>query len=246
MLGIIGGTGLNELLGVNHAEEKLISTPYGMPSSTLLMGNMAGLNIAFLARHGRPHCIPPHAINYQANIKALKDAGVKWVIAVNAVGGISDVQQAGVLSVPDQIIDYTYNRAHTYSATAKDPLEHVDFTWPYSEFLREVLLTAAADSGIHLHDGGVHGVMQGPRLETAAEIRRLARDGCDIVGMTGMPEAALARELGLDYACISVVVNRAAGLNDEPITMAAIHEVTQRSMVQVTRLLQAACKRLAA
>lgn len=246
MLGIIGGTGLNALMGVDTAQERLMTTQYGMPSSTLMLGKMQGLDIAFLARHGRPHCIPPHAINYQANLQALKDAGVHWVIAVNAVGGISDVQQSGVLSIPDQIIDYTYGRVHTYSTSAKTSLQHIDFTWPYSAFLREVLLKAGEEAGVALQDGAVHGVMQGPRLETAAEIRRLANDGCDVVGMTGMPEAALARELGLEYACITVVVNRAAGLTDEPITMDAIEAVTKTSMVQVTKLLAAACKRLGA
>lgn len=241
MLGIIGGTGLNELPGIKQVEEKLLTTAYGMPSSSLITGHLQGMAVAFLARHGRPHCIPPHAINYRANLMALKQAGVQQIVAVNAVGGISEAQQSGVLTIPDQIMDYTWGRAHSFSDSAKVDLQHVDFTWPYSASLREKLLQAAVQAGVPVVDGAVHGVMQGPRLETAAEIRRLARDGCDIVGMTGMPEAALARELGLDYACISVVVNRAAGLSDELITMDAITAVTQHSMIFVRQLLVALC-----
>lgn len=242
MLGIIGGSGSSRFAALQNTEEVLRSTAYGMPSSALVTGTLAGQPVVFLARHGNPHCIAPHNINYRANLMALQQAGVTQVVAVNAVGGIGQPFVAGSICVPHQIIDYTWGRAHTYCDEAGEPLQHIDFTEPYSESLRQRLLEAAAASKLAVIDHAVHGVTQGPRLETAAEIRRMQKDGCDIVGMTGMPEAALARELGLDYACLAVVVNPAAGLSAEPITMAAIEQVMAGSMQQVQTLLGAYCQ----
>jgi 5'-deoxy-5'-methylthioadenosine phosphorylase len=211
MPGIIGGTGLMTLEGLQLERRQTVRTPWGDPSAPLLHGRLAGRPVVFLPRHGSAHTIAPHEVNYRANIWALREAGVRRVIAVNAVGGIGARFAPGTLAVPDQLIDYSWGRAQTFSGGTGEPLQHIDFTEPYSAGLRALLLAAAVRAGIHAHDGGVYGVTQGPRLETAAEIDRMARDGCDLVGMTGMPEAGLAREIGLEYACCAVVVNRAAG-----------------------------------
>lgn len=238
VLGIIGGTGLAQFEGLRIERQEAVSTPWGAPSAALLHGRLADRPAVFLARHGRDHTIAPHAVNYRANVWALREAGVDGVIAVNAVGGISDTFAPGTLAVPDQLIDYSWGRAHSYFDGSGQPLQHVDFTAPYSPAMRELLLRAAGTAGLDVRDGGVYAVTQGPRLETAAEIDRLARDGCDIVGMTGMPEAALARELGLEYACCAVVVNRAAGRGGD------IHGELERwvaqGMTAARRLLQAA------
>lgn len=238
VLGIIGGTGLAQFEGLRIERQEAVSTPWGAPSAALLHGRLADRPAVFLARHGREHTIAPHAVNYRANVWALREAGVDGVIAVNAVGGISDTFAPGTLAVPDQLIDYSWGRAHSYFDGSGQPLQHVDFTAPYSPAMRELLLRAAETAGLDVRDGGVYAVTQGPRLETAAEIDRLARDGCDIVGMTGMPEAALARELGLEYACCAVVVNRAAGRGGD------IHGELERwvaqGMTAARRLLQAA------
>jgi len=211
MPGIIGGTGLVTLEGLQLERRQTVGTPWGEPSAPLLHGRFAGRPVVFLPRHGSTHTIAPHEVNYRANIWALREAGVHRVIAVNAVGGIGARFAPGTLAIPDQLIDYSWGRAHTFSGGTGEPLQHIDFTEPYSFGLRALLLAAAVRAGIDAHDGGVYGVTQGPRLETAAEIDRMARDGCDLVGMTGMPEAGLAREIGLEYACCAVVVNRAAG-----------------------------------
>jgi 5'-deoxy-5'-methylthioadenosine phosphorylase len=211
MLGIIGGTGLAMLEGLSIERSEPVTTPWGDASAPLLHGRFAGRPAVFLARHGSGHTIAPHAVNYRANIWALRESGVARIIAVNAVGGIGAAFAPGTLAVPDQIIDYSWGRVHSFYDEPGEALQHVDFTEPYSRALRQVLLAAAARANLPVRDGGVYAVTQGPRLETAAEIDRLARDGCDIVGMTGMPEAGLARELGLEYACCAVVVNRAAG-----------------------------------
>ncbi|MFU8896364.1 MAG: S-methyl-5'-thioinosine phosphorylase [Gammaproteobacteria bacterium] len=211
LLGIIGGTGLASLDGLERVQRRSVTTPWGAPSAPLLHGRFGQQEIVFLARHGLEHTIAPHAVNYRANIQALHDAGARRVIAINAVGGIGDGFPPGALVIPDQLVDYTWGRAHTFFDGPERAVQHIDFSTPYSAGLRALLLAAAGRAGLELVDGGVYAATQGPRLETAAEIDRLARDGCDIVGMTGMPEAALAREIGLEYACCAVVVNRAAG-----------------------------------
>jgi 5'-methylthioinosine phosphorylase len=214
-LGIIGGTGLAVFDGLQIERLETANTPWGAPSAPLVRGWLEGRPVVFLARHGAHHGIAPHLVNYRANLWSLREAGARRVIAVNAVGGIGDEYPPGRLVVPHQLIDYTWGRAHSYSDGAGGELQHVDFTHPYSDALRDALLAAAARAGLPAADGAVYGVTQGPRLETAAEIDRLARDGCDIVGMTGMPEAGLAREIALEYACCAVVVNRAAGRGED-------------------------------
>lgn len=238
-LAIIGGTGLSQLAGVAVLREQPITTPYGEPSAPLTTVLWQGREVVFLARHGNPHRIPPHKINYRANLWALKQAGVRDLIAVAAVGGISRDLAPGDLVLPDQIIDYSYGREHTFSDSAEVALEHVDFTEPYCPQLRQQLGAAAAQISVPCRAGGVYGATQGPRLESRAEIDRLERDGCTLVGMTGMPEAALARELGLNYACLAVVVNLAAGRGPDIITMADIHQALEIGMARVQRVLGA-------
>ncbi|MDB5806011.1 MAG: 5-methylthioadenosine phosphorylase [Betaproteobacteria bacterium] len=240
MYAIIGGTGLNKLAHLEIVRREVMRTPYGEPSGALTFGQLGGRDVVFLARHGYGHTIPPHRINYRANMWALRDAKVDGVLAVTSVGGIRKEFGTGVLVAPDQIIDYTYSRGHTYFDGTGAPVTHVDFTWPYTQALRERLLAAASAAGELVHDGGVYGATQGPRLETAAEIARMQRDGCDLVGMTGMPEAALARELHLPYACLSMVVNHAAGLGDskQMISVEHLDEMAQKAMERVHRILE--------
>jgi 5'-deoxy-5'-methylthioadenosine phosphorylase len=236
-LAIIGGTGLTQLNGLELNSETLVDTPFGKPSAAFLQGRLHGKDIVFLARHGNPHVIPPHKINYRANIWGLKQLGTDAIVAVAAVGGITPEMAPGRIVVADQIIDYSYGRAQTFFEDNLDHVTHIDFTAPYSETLRQRLLTAAAHAGLNACPHGVYGCTQGPRLETPAEIRRMARDGCDIVGMTGMPEAALARELGLEYAACTVVANWAAGKADGEITMRDIERNLEQGMTDVKRLL---------
>jgi 5'-deoxy-5'-methylthioadenosine phosphorylase len=236
--GVIGGTGLSALDGLEIESEELIQTPCGAPSAPVVRGRIGGQTVCFLARHGHPHRIPPHRVNYRANLWALREAGVDRIVAVNAVGGIHPQLQTGTFCVPDQLIDYTWGRASTYFEDDLQSVTHIDFTSPYDESVRERLLAALKAQNIGCLPYGVYAATQGPRLETAAEIRRLERDGADLVGMTGMPEAALARELGLAYACLALVVNPAAGKTTEVITMEAIEAVVLAGMQQVKAVLQ--------
>ena len=238
-LGIIGGSGLTRLQALEVERQEIVGTPYGDPSAPLTFGRFDGGSVIFLPRHGGAHTIPPHRVNYRANLWALKNAGVERVIGMAAVGGVTAPLAPGVLCVPDQIIDYTWGREHTLFETDLASVTHVDFTEPYCESLRRDLLQAAARVGVALHDGGTYGATQGPRLESSAEIRRLERDGCDMVGMTGMPEAALARELGLCYASLALSVNWAAGKSDGPITMAEIEHHLEQGMTEARKVLAA-------
>lgn len=234
-LGLIGGTGL-ERWGPALGSQNIKSV-YGLPSSVAAEYQLGETRVFFLSRHGEQHDIPPHAINYQANIDVFRQLEVEGILAVNAVGGISGHNHPGVLAVPDQLIDYTWGRAHTFSLTAADELQHIEFANPFEGRLRRGLIKSAAIAGVELVDGGCIGVSQGPRLETAAEIRRLMQDGCDLVGMTSMPEAALAREAGLEYASLCVNANWAAGLEESPVTMEAIEATLADAMVSVRQLL---------
>ena len=240
MLAIIGGSGLSELSNLIVSRREVMRTPYGEPSGALTLGTVAGHEVVFLARHGDPHAIPPHEVNYRANIWALHTLGVKNVIAVAAVGGIRSDLKPGMLAIPDQIIDYTHDRAATFFTRADRGLHHIDFTLPYCQPLRAAGLAAAEQCGIEMVDGGTYAATQGPRLETAAEITRFERDGADMVGMTGMPEAVLAREIGLCYATIAVVANTAAGkgASGSGIALDEISTVLQQTMGIVRQLLE--------
>lgn len=224
---------------LDDVTREVVRTPYGEPSGPLTCGRIGTTRVVFLARHGYGHTIPPHQVNYRANLWALKERGVTEVVSVASVGGITAVLAPGKLAVPDQLLDYTWGREHTFFQGEK-PVTHIDFTHPYTETLRLQILKAAASAGEAVINGGVYAATQGPRLETAAEINRLERDGADMVGMTGMPEASLARELGLDYAAIAVVVNHAAGRADssEGIKLEAIESVLRESMGRVRRVIE--------
>ncbi len=212
-LAVIGGTGVYRLAALEDVQTHHFQTPWGAPSGPVRIGRLAGARIAFLARHGEGHALPPHRVNYRANLHALQQAGAARVLALNTVGGITDSYGPRVLACPDQLIDYTWGRDASFWDGEGEPL-HVDFGHPYTPAMRNAVLDAARAGGVAVVDGGCYGATQGPRLETNAEIARMRRDGCDLVGMTGMPEAALARELGLDYACLAIVANWAAGCGD--------------------------------
>ena len=241
-LAIIGGTGLTELEGFIIKETKTVSTPYGEPSAPLVFGELDGQEVIFLARHGNPHKIAPHDVNYAANIYALKQEGVSAIIGVNAVGGIDDVMGPAHVVIPDQIIDYTHGRKNTFFEGDMDSVTHIDFSYPYTETLRQQLIAVANQSDIAFSDFGVYGCTQGPRLETAAEIVRLERDGCDIVGMTGMPEAVLACEQKMDYACLALVVNWGAGKTENIITMKEIEQAIDDGMGYIREILSGVIK----
>jgi 5'-methylthioadenosine phosphorylase len=240
MLAIIGGSGLTQLANLTVTRRLAVRTPYGEPSGPLTFGEIGGREIVFLARHGEGHTIPPHQINYRANLWALHAQGVTRVLGVAAVGGIRSDMQPGVLALPDQLIDYTHGREGTFYTQEDRGVGHIDFTWPYSRVLRQACLLAAQSAAVEIIDGGVYAATQGPRLETAAEINRLERDGAAVVGMTGMPETVLAREIGVDYAVIAVVANHAAGRagSAEAISMQQITAVLEGGMDRVRSIIE--------
>jgi len=239
MLAIIGGSGLTQFTGLEVTHRQVVRTPYGEPSAPLSFGKLLGFPVVFLARHGDGHTIAPHEVNYRANLWALCEQAVENIVSVAAVGGIRTGIAPGAIVIPDQIIDYTWGRKCTFF-DAGEPVQHIDFTEPYARELRARILAAARACGEAVHEGAVYAAMQGPRLETAAEINRIERDGADIVGMTGMPEASLARELALPYAAIAVVANFAAGRADsrEGISMAKIEAVLGEAMTRVCRIIE--------
>lgn len=240
MLAIIGGSGLSRLANLEVVRRQVVRTPHGEPSGPLTFGMLGGHEVAFLARHGHGNTIPPHEVNYRANIWALRSAGVADVVSISSVGGIRADLAPGTLAVPDQIIDYTHGRAATFFTRTSHVVTHVDFTHPYCESLRHRLMEAAAAAGETVVAGATYAATQGPRLETAAEIDRLERDGAHVVGMTGMPEAALAREIGLCYGALAVVVNHAAGRGSSAggVRMGEIAEVTRHATARVLRILE--------
>ncbi|MBB3168513.1 S-methyl-5'-thioinosine phosphorylase [Simiduia aestuariiviva] len=234
MLAVVGGSGWESFPGLTNVKQLSLDTPYGPLAEPLSLADWNGQSLIFLSRHGAQHSLAPHQINYRANVWALREVGVQQVLAINAVGGIGREMGPGTLVVPSQLIDYTWGRAHSFWS---DQVLHIDFGNPFEGALRSQILSAAKSLGVALLDGGTYGCTQGPRLETAAEIRRLAQDGCELVGMTAMPEAALARELALDYASLCIVVNWAAGISDERITMEAIYQVLEASRAPVQGIL---------
>ena len=241
-LAVIGGTGVYKLAALDDVHSHEVQTPFGLPAGPVRVGLLNGQRVAFLARHGEGHSIPPHKVNYRANLAALKALGASRVLALNTVGGIGERFGPRVLACPDQLIDYTWGRISTLCEEPGSEVLHVDFGDPYTPALRREVVAAAARAGVALVDGGCYGATQGPRLETRAEIARMRRDGCDLVGMTGMPEAVLAREQGLDYACLGIVANWAAGAGpdpDEVITLQDVLDNVAAAMDGVPRLLRA-------
>lgn len=244
-LAIISRTGFERMPIFTEHSRKVVSTPYGEPSSPLIIGEIFNYPIVFLSRHGEDHKMAPHCINYRANIHALKQIGIKQVIALATVGGISPSATPGQVVIPNQIIDYTWGRKQTFYDGSKPTqylptsLEHIDFTQPYHQELREKILKAAKLSKVSVVPSAVYAVTQGPRLESAAEIDRLEKEGADIVGMTGMPEASLAKEIDIDYATMALVVNAAMGRGTEEITMQLIHQNLQQASEKVLSILKA-------
>jgi 5'-deoxy-5'-methylthioadenosine phosphorylase len=238
MLAILGGSGLSRLVTLDDVQRKVVRTSYGEPSAALSFGRVGGRELVFLARHGDDHSIAPHQVNYRANIRALQEAGVKEIVSIATVGGIRRQFGPGSLVLPDQIIDYTWGRPSTFFQGPDAKVTHIDFTEPYSAALRARILKAAQACGEAVADRGVYAATHGPRLETAAEINRLERDGADLVGMTGMPEAALAREAGLEYAAIAVVANHAAGRGESvhAISLERLEVVVEQAMGRVRRI----------
>ena len=249
MLAIIGGSGLTQLGNLEISHRQIARTPYGEPSGALTFGNIGGQEVVFLARHGYGHTIPPHLVNYRANIHALVEvARATRIVSVASVGGIRADLAPGMLVVPHQIIDYTWGREMTFHDRIDQAVVHIDFTHPYDAALRAQLLAAAKASGEPIIDGAVYAATQGPRLETAAEVERLARDGADMVGMTGMPESALARELACPYAALTVIANWAAGRGDSQamIHFSGIEAILHDAMGRVRKLLGHICAEITA
>jgi 5'-methylthioinosine phosphorylase len=243
MLAIIGGSGLYSLGEEFHlADQCERQTPYGETSADVLLGRWHDLDIAFLPRHGSSHRVPPHLVNYRANLWALKQAGVSKIISVNAVGGISADMAPSTIALPQQLIDYSCGREHSFCDGSDEVVQHVDFSQPYSANLQASLKRAAVQLDLTIVDSGTYGCTNGPRFETAAEILRMRRDGCSIVGMTGMPEAGLARELDIEYACLALVVNWAAGIADSEISMGEIMANLERGIQQLRPLLLVAAR----
>jgi 5'-methylthioinosine phosphorylase len=242
MIAIVGGSGLNELQDFTLVNRESITTDYSTDPVLVNRGFLQGVEVLFLPRHGSGHTIPPHCINYRSNIAALKYLRTEAIIAVNAVGGIHPELGPGKIAVPSQIIDYSWGREHTFSDGTEAGVLHVDFTEPYDEKLRQLLLTSSQQTGVSVWPQGVYGCTQGPRLESAAEVRRLLQDGCDMIGMTGMPEAALARELEIPYACIALSVNWAAGISEDMISMASIYRVLDSGMGLIQTVLNQTIK----
>jgi 5'-methylthioinosine phosphorylase len=241
-LAVIGGTGVYAFPGLERPQRQQPATRWGAPSSAIVTGEIGGKRVAFLARHGEQHTRAPHRINYRANIEVLHALGARQVLGINAVGGIRDDLGPRVLAVPDQLIDYTSGRAASFCDADGEPVLHIEFGQPYAETLRRRVLDAAHAAGVAVVAGGCYGATQGPRLETRAEIARMRRDGCDLVGMTGMPEAALARERDMDYACLAVVANWAAGCGpdpDAPISLDEIHAHLDAATAQVPAIVRA-------
>lgn len=240
MIAIIGGRRMNKLAGLEVTHRQVVRTPYGEPSGSLIFGTIGTQEIVFLSRHGHGITIPPHAVNYRANIWALYTLQVKTIIAVTSVGGIRKDMEPGRIVIPDQIIDYTHGREATFHDRSDTTITNTDFTQPYCPVARACLLEAARDTGEPVIDGGVYAATQGPRFETAAEINRLERDGADIVGMTGMPEAILARELDISYATIAAIANHAAGKGEstQAIPLQAAHKILENTMKNVRNILE--------
>ena len=244
MIGVIGGTGLRKIDGLNITREQFVDTPYGKPSDKVLVGKLDDCDVAFIARHGEGHTIPPHLINYRANIYALETLGVKAIFGIATVGSIPNAIKPGSIVLPHQIIDYTYGRDHTFFDGIRNSVSHIDFTNPYNSQLRKLLCNKTSLENINFVTEGVYAAVQGPRLETAAEIDKYEKDGATIVGMTGMPEASLAKEIDLPYAAICPVANFAAGRasSKDGITHEEINKQSEVMSINVSKYLKVVIK----
>jgi len=238
-IAIIGGTGFSRLEGLIVQRREMVKTPYGVPSCPLVYGELNGVSVVFLSRHGNRQSIPAHMVNYCANVWALHSVGVERIVATGVVGAIDDACNVGDIVVPDQIIDYTADRSGSYERGHVEGFHQIDFSYPFNDALRQELIRGRDRAGVSLIDHGTYGTVSGPRLETVAEVRRMEQDGCSVVGMSCMPEAALARELALDYAFCAVTVNLAAGKGDGVINVTVWKDVIESGMASVQQLLNA-------
>ncbi len=236
MIGIIGGSGLYTIEGVVIKEMKKVLTPFGVPSDSYMVSEISGKNVIFLPRHGSKHDIPPHKINYRANIWGFKELGAERIISFGATGGISPEMKPGTIVVVDQIIDMTKGRDATFH-DGEDGVVHIDFTEPYCPELRKAISSAGKKTEIELKESGTYVCTNGPRLETKAEIKFFSAVGADVVGMTAMPEAALAREAELCYAGIAVVTNYAPGITGKKLTATELIDVMNKTSGRLKTLL---------
>ena len=242
---VIGGSGFDTYDQLLISDQIVQETPYGSHSGPVIKGVLNTRPCVFLPRHSASHRLPPHKVNYRANIWLLKQLGVTRIIAVNVVGGIANDVAPDTIVIPNQLIDYTYGREHTFYdgdqgsilGEGFQNLNHIEFDSPYSETLRKKIIQCLLESKMTFVPEGVYACTQGPRLETSAEIQRLKLDGCTVVGMTGMPEAALAQEIGIDYASIAIVVNWAAGINSSPLAVIDIMDAIHKNMKKIKELI---------
>lgn len=241
-IGIVAGSGFYEIQGVTVRELRKLSTPYGEPSDMYRICDVSGIEVAFLSRHGTPHHIPPHRVNYRANMWGFRDLGVKRILSVNAVGGISGYLKPGDIVIADQIVDMTHGRASTFYD--EDAVVHIDFTVPFCSDLRAMLINAGKESGVETRESATYVCVNGPRLETGAEIIYFSTVGADIVGMTVMPEACLARELELCFACVAVVTNYAAGISEKRLTTTEVMETMKFSVERIGKLVRETLTRI--
>jgi len=239
-IGVIAGSGLYEIEGVAVRDIKKVSTPYGEPSDVYRLCEMSSIEFVFLARHGTPHHIPPHMINYRANIWGFRELGVERILSINAAGAISRGVKPGDIVIPDQVIDMTHGRHSTFYDG--DEVVHIDFTMPYCPELRNAIIDAGREAGLQLAGSGTYICVNGPRLESRAEIEFFAHIGADIVGMTGMPEACLARELELCFAAVSVATNYAAGIYGGRLTTTEVVETMKAARERIKNLLNETLK----
>lgn len=223
---IIGGTGLYDPSMLDGAEEREVVTPYGR--AHLHVGRAGAREVIFLARHGAGHAIPPHRVNYRANLWALRELGAREVLATAAVGSLRDAYAPGQLALIDQFIDFTRGRPSTFYEGDGEGVLHLDVSDPYCPRLRSRLREVADRLGIGLHASATYVCTEGPRFETPAEIRAYALLGGDLVGMTGLPEVVLARELNLCYAAVAMVTNYAAGISPTPLAHSEVVQAMER------------------
>lgn len=244
-VGVIGGTGFESPAFLADATDEVVRTPYGLARAAV--GRAAGFEVAFLLRHGPGHRLPPHRVNYRANVWALRELGVRRVLATAAVGALRREPglAPGSIVLCDQFLDFTRNRPTTFFDGDPGPVRHVDMTRPYCPELRRAMREAAEALGLPVRDGGTYVCTEGPRFESAAEIRAFALLGGDVVGMTGLPEAALARELGLCYQPVALVANWAAGVGDGAVSEEEVAAALAGMRERVAALVQAALGRLA-
>ncbi|ASJ00174.1 S-methyl-5'-thioadenosine phosphorylase [Thermococcus gorgonarius] len=244
-IAIIGGSGVYDPSLLSNIREQVVETPYGRVK--LKIGEYEGEEIAFLPRHGEKHSVPPHKINYHANIWALYELGVERILATSAVGSLNLDMKPGDFVILDQLMDFTKTRHYTFYDGEDSPhdrkfVAHIDFTEPYCPELRKALMSAAKELGLNYHPTGTYACMEGPRFETRAEIRALKILGADVVGMTQCPEAVLARELEMCYASVAVVTNYAAGISREKLTHTEVVELMEKKGNELKLLLMSAIR----